>query len=135
MIAYLLDTSTIIDYLRGKQLVVDMLNNAEGELHSSYVCLAELYEGVHRVTNFAEVEKGVNKFFASLSFIYGLDSQIARKFGEIRAQLKRKGQVIEDLDLILASTCLVHDLMLVTSNKKHFSRVPNLQIYRGLLNR
>lgn len=129
MTVYLLDTSTIIDYLRGKQPVVELLNTIEGELHSSYVCLAELYEGIYRVTNSAKVEESVNKFFASLSFVYGIDAKVAQKFGEIRAGLKRKGEIIEDLDLILAATCLVNNLTLITANKKHFSHVPDLQIY------
>src|SRR3989344_1819865 len=114
MISYLVDTSTIIDYLRGRQPSVELLNTIEGELVSSYICLAELYEGVYRVTNTTEMEKIVNKFFASLSFVYGVDAKIAKKFGEIRAQLKIKGAVIEDLDLMLAATCLVYDLTLIT---------------------
>ncbi len=129
MKSYLLDTSVIIDYLRGKPQAVDLLNGISGGLYSSYICLAELYEGVHRVRNREEIEKIVTDFFMSLSLVYGVDEKIAQKFGEIRADLKRKGTVIEDLDLFLAATCLVHDLTLITFNQKHFSHVDQLLIY------
>ncbi len=129
MTTYLLDTSTIVYYLRGKQDAVNLLNTIEGELVSSYVCLAELYEGVFRVTNPFEIEEAVKKFFASLSFVYSLDEKVSKKFGELRANLKKKGEIIEDLDLMLAATCLVYNLTLITFNQKHFSHVPNLQMH------
>ena len=129
MTSYLVDTSVIIDYLRGKDAAVGLLDNIEGELFSSYVCLAEIYEGVYRVKNSEEMTKVVTKFFSSLSGMYGLDEEISKKFGEIRADLKRHGSIIEDLDLLLVATCLVHDLKLVTFNKKHFVHIGNLRLY------
>ena len=129
MTSYLVDTSVIIDYLRGKGIAVKLLNNIEGELFSSYICLAEIYEGVYRVNNSEEMAKVVTKFFASLSGNFSVDENIAKKFGEIRADLKKKGNIIEDLDLLLAATCLVNDLTLITFNQKHFARVPGLKLY------
>lgn len=129
MTSYLVDTSVIIDYLRGKDVAVELLNDTEGELLSSYVCLAEIYEGVYRVKNSEEMAAVVTKFFSSLSGMYGLDANIAKKFGAIRAELKRQGSIIEDLDLLLVATCLVYDLTLITFNKKHFARIDNLRIY------
>ena len=131
MKSYLLDTSIIIDYLRGKEPVVSMLDTLEGEFCSSYVCLAELYEGIYRVENRAQIERSVVNFFRSLSDIYSVDSNVARYFGMIRAGLKTKGAVIEDLDILIAATCLSYDLILVTRNVKHFSRVKNLKIYKS----
>lgn len=129
MTSYLVDTSVIIDYLRGKDVAIELLDNIEGELFSSYVCLAEIYEGVYRVKNSKEMVQAVTKFFSSLSGMYGLDASIAKKFGEIRADLKKRGSIIEDLDLLLVATCLVYDLKLITFNKKHFARIDNLRVY------
>lgn len=129
MTSYLVDTSIIIDYLRGKDAAVELLDNIEGELFSSYVCLAEIYEGVYRVKNSEEMAGAVTKFFSSLSGMYGVDEKIGKKFGRIRADLKRRGSIIEDLDLLLVATCLVYDLKLITLNKKHFARVGDLRIY------
>lgn len=129
MTTYLLDTSVIIDYLRGKPDAVKLLDTTEGEFFSSYICLAEIYEGIHRGENKEKMADVVITFFSSLSGMYGIDENIAKKFGEIRADLKKKGKVIEDLDLLLAATCLTHGLTLMTYNQKHFSRIKNLFVY------
>jgi len=128
MKSYLLDTSVIINYLQGKDHVVSLLNNIEGELTSSYMCLAELYEGVSRVKNKLEVEKSITDFFKSLSGLYTVDEKVAKQFGAIRAKLKLRGDVIEDIDIFIAAICLVYDLTLITHNVKHFSRIDSLKI-------
>lgn len=128
MKTYLIDTSVIINYLRDKESAVETINNLEGELASSYICLAELYEGISRVREKDKAEKDVLNFFAGLSQVYGVDNDTAKHFGQIRAHLKAKGEVIEDLDILLAATCVANSLTLITANPKHFSRVPNLEI-------
>ena len=44
MKTYFLDTSVIIDYLRGKEEQVTLINELKGKLVSSYICLSELYD-------------------------------------------------------------------------------------------
>lgn len=123
---YLLDTSVIIAYLRGKKEIVDQINNLEGELTSSFICLSELYEGIFRVKEQEEAEKTVLSFFKGLSEVYGLDAETARVFGNIRKTLKIRGEVIEDIDLFIAATCIAYNITRVTLNKKHFEKVPHL---------
>jgi len=127
---YFLETSVIINFLRGKQEMIEMVENLEGELVSSYVCLAELFEGVYRtpINERNKVEKGVKDFFAGLGEIYGLDKEIAEKFGQIRTELKARGKVIEDLDILVGATCLSYDLILVTGNLEHFKRIEGLRL-------
>lgn len=47
---------------------------------------------------------------------------------QIRADLRRRGQTIPDLDLLAAATALHYDLTVLTSDK-HFQRVPGLKLY------
>lgn len=128
MKSYLIETSVIVNFLRGKTQTVKEVEDLEGELASSLVCLAELYEGIYLVRRQEKAEKAVLNFFSGLSEIYGLDEEVAQNFGRIRAGLKRKGRVIEDLDILVAATCLAHNLILVTSNPKHFQRIDGLEI-------
>ncbi len=128
MKTYLVETSVIVDYLRGKQEAVDLIDELEGHLASSFVCLAELYEGVYRVKNKTHVEKAVRQFFASMETVFGLDIRIAKDFGRLRAKLKSSGKLIEDMDLVIAATCLSYNATLITFNKKHFERVPGLKL-------
>lgn len=125
---YFIETSVIINFLRGKSKTVRDIENLEGELASSFVCLAELYEGILRVKEKKQAERAVLNFFTGLSEVYGLDQEIAKNFGRVRSELKQKGRVIEDLDILVAATCLAHNLVLVTYNPKHFKRVKNLEV-------
>lgn len=126
---YFIETSVIVNFLRNKNGAIELIESLEGELCASYVSLAELYEGISRVKNPKELEKGVLDFFTGMSDVYGLDAQIAKQFGRTRAYLKQRGTVIEDLDILLGATCLAHNLTMVTYNLKHFERIPDLDIY------
>jgi predicted nucleic acid-binding protein len=128
---YFIETSIIINYLRDRKGAVELVGGLDGELVSSYICLCELYEGIYRVQEKEKVEEGVLDFFSGLSKVFGIDRDIADSFGKIRAELKQSGKVIEDLDILLAATCLANNLVLVTANAKHFARINNLQILKS----
>lgn len=128
MKGYFIETSVIVNFLRGQPQAIEDVEGLEGELFSSFVCLAELYEGICRVRKRKKVERAVLNFFRGLSGVYGLDEEIARNFGQIRTQLKQAGKVIEDLDIFLAATCLTYNLILITYNPKHFERIKNLEV-------
>jgi predicted nucleic acid-binding protein len=51
------------------------------------------------------------------------------RFAFIRADLRRRGQLIPDLELLIAATALHHDLTLLTRNVRHFDRIPELRRY------
>ncbi len=54
-------------------------------------------------------------------------------FGEFKANLELTGQSIDDMDLLIASTALTHNLILVTNNEKHFNRINGLEIENWLI--
>ena len=47
-------------------------------------------------------------------------------FARTRGQLRQAGNLIPDVDLVIAATAMQRMLTLATRNKKHFSRVPGL---------
>ena len=49
-------------------------------------------------------------------------------FGEIKARHQSEGFNISDLDLVIASTALTMNFILVTNNERHFSKIPGLII-------
>jgi predicted nucleic acid-binding protein len=55
---------------------------------------------------------------------------IAERFGHIRGSLRQRGLIVGDADLLIAATAIHHDRILVTRNVRHFSRIPNLSLYR-----
>lgn len=55
---------------------------------------------------------------------YGLASAA----GELRAKLKKKGEMIGPYDLLIARTALAKGLTLVTQNGEEFRRVAGLRV-------
>ena len=48
-------------------------------------------------------------------------------FGETKARLEKQGNRLDDFDLIIASTALAYNLILVTNNTMHYERIHELK--------
>ena len=57
-----------------------------------------------------------------------LDASVGRHYGEMRAELERKGSPIGAYDLLIAAQALTLGLTLVTNNTREFRRVPRLKL-------
>jgi tRNA(fMet)-specific endonuclease VapC len=53
---------------------------------------------------------------------------ILKRFGELKAQLRQTGKPLPDFDLLIASTALAEDRVLVTNNTRHYQRIMDLQL-------
>ena len=53
---------------------------------------------------------------------------MAKQAAIVRSNLEQAGQPIGSYDILIAATTLTLDLILVTSNEKEFSRIPNLKM-------
>ena len=123
-----LDTGWIVRSLRGvKAYDRTIVKIGAPQLAVSIVSVAELYEGVFRANDPAAAEQALVLFLADKT-ILPITHDIGRLFGEHRARLRQKNQLIGDVDLLIAATCLHHDLTLLTTNRKHFQRIPGLRI-------
>ncbi len=127
---YLIDTDWIIHGLRGEERVVRKLLELRIEgLAVSVISLAELYEGVYRSTDPVADERSLEDFLSGAS-VLEVSSEICRIFGGQRARLRKEGMLIGDFDILIASTCLHHDLILLTDNIRDFKRIENLRMLR-----
>jgi len=125
---YLIDTDWIIHYLNGNEPIVKKLVSLREEgLSISIISLAELYEGIYYSTHPLSAEEALKDFLSGVS-ILDINYEICRIFGRERGYLRRKGILISDFDLLIASTCLYYNLILLTNNVRHFERIENLQI-------
>ena len=125
---YLLDTNTSIYYLNGKESVVERVAAESSEaLAISTFSLSELYYGAYRSSQKQHNLRKVKKF-GELIEVLPSDTESAKIFGEIKAKLRRKGQIIEDFDIGIASIALRNRLILVTNDISHFRRIDKLEI-------
>ena len=126
---YLIDTDWSIDYLSGNQSIRDELSRLViDELGISIVSVAELYEGVLYSYNPVEAESALRRFLEHEVVILGIDSDICRVFGRERGRLRRLGQMIGDMDILIAATCIRHNLTLLSNNRRHFEAIEGLEI-------
>ena len=123
---YLVDTTWIVETLRGNQTIAQQLRafRADG-LAVSIVSVGELYKGISLSNVPTEEERGVDDFLASTE-ILGINREICRIFGREYASVRQSGITVGDVDLFIAATAIYHGLILLTSDSD-FQRVENLQ--------
>jgi len=127
---YMLDTNICIyvinnqpaSYLRE----LEMLEKEHNIVISSIV-LAELQYGVANSTQKELNQIKVNIFLSKIKVI-DFSADCALFYGELRAKLKKKGILIGNNDLLIASHAICKQATLVTNNVSEFKRVPDLLI-------
>ncbi len=129
--AYLLDTDWSIQAMAARRQAVAVLDRLTGQqITVSIVTVGEIYEGAFGSTN-PEARLVRYRWFLSRFRVLPLTDAIMEQFAELRAFLRRRGLLIPDFDLIIAVTSLNHDLTLLTYNRRHFKRIPDLRLYRA----
>jgi tRNA(fMet)-specific endonuclease VapC len=127
---YLLDTSWIIEVLAGREKAVRQHKNLNlARVAVSYVSIGETYEVAFNYANPQAHLSSFRQFLAPFK-ILNLNEPIMEKFAEVRAGLRRRGEIISDFDILLGSTALHYDLTVLTYNKKHFARIPDIKIFQ-----
>lgn len=125
---YLIDSSVFVAILRGEKHAHKLFESLEGDLITSSICLAELYEGIFRSKKQAGNERSLLKLLGIFDEILPFASQEAKLFGALKVQIKHKP--IPDMDLQIAATCIQNHLILVTSDIRHFDNIPNLSLHK-----
>ena len=81
-----------------------------------------------RKSRHIEKNLAVTYRIAELFPVIDIDRALMDVFGEIKSSLERKGNIIEDLDILIGATALSHNLILVTNNVKHFRKIKDLRM-------
>lgn len=97
-----------------------------GEIGLCSVVAAELAYGVAKSGSLRN-RKALEMFLAPLS-ILPFDEPALWAYGDLRAELERRGTPIGSLDTLIAAHALSQQATLVTNNTDEFARVPGLQI-------
>ncbi|MDP2992232.1 MAG: PIN domain nuclease, partial [Deltaproteobacteria bacterium] len=64
--------------------------------------------------------------------VLSFDEKAADRFGQVKATLRKSGEIIEDFDILIASIAIVQNAVLVTNNTNHFERIPGLHLENWL---
>lgn len=120
---YVLDTDTCIYWLNGEEKIRRKVEQVGPDnLRLTIITLAELRYGAYNSQNVSENLKNIDNFLRKVR-VLPLDNDAAGRFGKIKVDLRKKGQIIEDFDVLIASIALSHGGVLVTNNVEHFKRI------------
>lgn len=97
---------------------------AAHEAATSALVYAEVFEYIRRSQRFLRHYQTLRSLLRVVHPL-GVNLPILERYADIRLALRR-GQLIGDIDTLIAATALEHDLTVVTTDPD-FQRVPNLK--------
>jgi len=124
---YLIDTNIAIYYMKGKFAL-----NKKFDLVSTDNCfiseitLAELKFGVENSEKPDKNRKALEDFLTAiyvLPIFHSLDL-----YAKEKARLRKAGTTIDDFDLLIGVTSIMHGLTMVTNNTDHFKRINGIDL-------
>ncbi len=120
-----LDTSVLIAYLKDRQPSASAVRRAiqERVCHITTISVYELLFGLARSRKRIGEED-----LLSLMSIAAFDEPAARRAANLHADLIQRNQDIGVKDVLIAAICLEKSLPILTTNDRHFGRVPELQV-------
>jgi tRNA(fMet)-specific endonuclease VapC len=128
MIKYMLDTNILIYTVKNRpKKVREAFKKYSDHLSMSSVTLGEL---IYRAERSAQVTRNLEDIegLAARMDVLPFDDHAATHFGQVRAELARKGKPIGPYDSMIAGHARALGLILVTNNMREFKRVPGLRV-------
>lgn len=112
----LVDTSILIDYLRGHESAAQILENerAVGVLHASEMTRLEVLAGMR------PAEESRTRSLLSALVWHSVDEEVAEQAGVLGRAWLPSHRAIDGADLAIAATAIRINAHLLTRNVKHF---------------
>lgn len=116
MSGVLIDSDVAIDYLRGVQSVMQLVNKLwqSGDAALSVLSVYELTAGMR------DKEKSSTLNFIAACTILDVTPEIALKGADMYRKYRAKGITLAPLDCLIAATALVKGFKIATRNVKHY---------------
>ena len=133
MLKYLLDTNIVIYVLKRRpKEVLEIFNTNASRMAISSITLSELIYGAEKSPNVDKNLEAIEEFVSHLE-VLPYDAKASQHYGQIKASLEKKGEIIGENDIHIAAHAISQGLILVTNNLREFRRVPNLAIENCVL--
>lgn len=93
----------------------------------SFMSLAEIDRWTLE-RNWREGRRKRMQQFLNSYIVYPYDRELCRKWAEVTVSARRRGRPIDTADAWIAATALLHDLPLVTHNRRHYDQIDGLRV-------
>lgn len=119
------DTDVLIDFLAGADPAASRVAQelSRGALHTTAVNRFELLSGARNERQ----EAAIRHLLTAIGTL-ALDENAADRAAQVRRTLERSGASIGMADSLIAGITLAHGAALLTRNRRHFERVPELRL-------
>jgi len=124
---HLLDINICSAHMRRPGGLAHRFFQHAGGLTISTVVLAELYAGAYKRPNPDRLLSLIEDLLPEVTLL-DFDHACALEFGKVKGDLLRNGVSVPEVDLMIATAALVHDLTLVTHNTADFQNIPGLRL-------
>jgi tRNA(fMet)-specific endonuclease VapC len=126
---YLLDTNICIYIINKKptKVIQKLISLNIDDAAISSITLSELEYGIQKSLRPIQNKLALAEFLVPIE-VLDYNDLAAEKYGEIRAELEQKGNIIGAMDLLIVAHAVSERLILVTNNEREFKRIKNLKV-------
>lgn len=126
---YILDTDIISYFIRDNHRVIYNISKySDSDLYTTRINYIEILFGIYLSEGrISKVASEMQDFLKDIN-ILELDEKSASIFAKTKADLMKKGEIVRDMDLMIASITLANGYTLVTNNTSHFRRIKKLKV-------
>jgi tRNA(fMet)-specific endonuclease VapC len=131
---YLLDTNIVSASLKQNVKInakLEEVSRLELDIFISGITYYEIQRGLLR-SNATKKLAWFQQFCQDYPILFLDDLRIFEKASEIHADLTNRGKIIQDADILIAATAIIHNLILV-SHDSDLARVKYLQLENWLI--
>ena len=117
MANYLLDATTLIDYLRGRRGIIELVNTLANQGHQLGLCcisVAEVYAGLNE-----EERAGADRLADAMDY-HEISREVAKEAGRYKYEFARRGTTLSTADTLIAATAIAAGATLITANTRDF---------------
>lgn len=129
-VSVLLDTDTLSEIMKGKHPALTQQSRqyleAHGHFTFSIMTRYEILRGLKAKR--ATAKLAAFEQFCQVNQVLPMNDPIIVRAADIYADLKKRGQLISDADILIAATAITHGLTLVTNNTAHYGRIVGLTL-------
>lgn len=125
----LIDTNIVSMFMRGHPAVKNSVAAYIQEYHRLNLSIITIYEALSGLRyRDAKKQTATFKALVELSEAWPLTEQSVEASAEMYATLRKKGQSIDDIDLLIAGIAKVNGFIVVTNNRKHFDPIDGITV-------
>lgn len=124
---YLLDSNICIYLFRGQKMINEQLQKVGwNNCCISEMTVAELLYGAECSDNVEDNIRQVKSFCSDINIIPV--GPVLGEYARQKALLRKKGLLIDDMDLFIGCTAITFNYIMVTENVKHLERLDGIHI-------